>query len=99
MHSPTAAIARIGLPSANMRSEQRQFGGAQAVLGGPQLVPIGIEDGGRAYLIEARHLVLTELETEGREIVLELSFAAPADDERSDARPAEEPGAAAASSS
>src|SRR5437870_6300346 len=92
MHSPIEAMACTALGSPKMLPEQCQIGGAQAILGGPQLMPIGIEDSRRANLVEPLAFIIRELELSRREIVLELGLAAPADDERGDARPAEEPG-------
>src|SRR6266508_2988479 len=92
MHSPIAVRVRGLGRSAKMRPEERQICSAQPVLGGRELMPIRIEDGGRAYLVEALALFLGERETGGGEIILELRLAAPADDERGDAGPAEQPG-------
>src|SRR5437764_15423159 len=55
-------------------------------------MPIRIEDRRRAHFIEPFALSRRELELSRREIILELCLGPPADNERGDARPAEEPG-------
>ena len=55
-------------------------------------MPIGIEQRRLADLVEPAALLGRELDLGGGEIVLELRLGASADDQRSDARSAEQPG-------
>ncbi len=63
-----------------MRGEEFHVGFAQPLIGGVELVPIGVDDRGHADIVEALALFIRKLQLGGGEVVLELGFGAPADD-------------------
>ena len=75
-----------------MRPDEGEISWTEAVLGGPSLVPIGIEQRRLADLVEPGALLGGELHVDGGEIVLELLLGASADDQRSDGGPPQQPG-------
>jgi hypothetical protein len=70
---------------------QREVGVSEAVLRGPGLVPVGVDERRLAYLVEARALIVSKLHIDASEIVTELFFRAPANDQRCHRGPAEQP--------
>src|SRR5258705_119978 len=66
-HDGVGRVRRSGLPlkprlAFHERRQQREVRGAEAVAGGAGLVPIGIEQGGRAHLVELVALLLGQLQ-------------------------------------
>ena len=74
-----------------MRLNEREVGGAEAVVGRLRLVPVRVEQRRQADLVEPRSLLRGQLDVGCAKIVHNLGFRAPADDRRSDAGTAEQP--------
>src|SRR4051812_9500543 len=75
-----------------MRGEQRQVRGAEPVLGGRGLMPIGIEERGCTDGVEAAALLGREANVGAAEVVGKLRLVARADDERGHGGAPEQPG-------
>jgi O-acetylserine/cysteine efflux transporter len=95
-----AILAGIGLSSlpllsrgsSQVRAEQRQVGGRQAVAGGLGLMPVRVDQRRGAGLVELGSFGLGEAEGRGRQVVGQLLRGAGADHDRGDGRLAQEVG-------